>query len=245
MADLVTLVQHSYVEFLAHGRLPPTDTIKLLVSKMLGYGILVFSVLVKLPQVANVVRAQSADGLSAVSFELESWGLLVHTAYGYLKGLPFSTYGEASMLFAQNLLLLGLIYKYARLPASRRLAALVLAGGTIAAVVTGNVSMEIASAAYDLNNAILVCARLPQILKNFSNRSTGQLSIITYAANTLGCLARIFTTTQEGGGAAMLRSYAISLVLNSILVAQILVFGNKGVASDKVRLQQTQAKKAA
>eukprot|EP00879_Flechtneria_rotunda_P022383 GHRR01023618.1.p1 GENE.GHRR01023618.1~~GHRR01023618.1.p1 ORF type:complete len:213 (+),score=62.61 GHRR01023618.1:204-842(+) len=137
MADLVTLVQHSYVEFLAHGRLPPTDTIKLLVSKMLGYGILVFSVLVKLPQVANVVRAQSADGLSAVSFELESWGLLVHTAYGYLKGLPFSTYGEASMLFAQNLLLLGLIYKYARLPASRRLAALVLAGGTIAAVVTG------------------------------------------------------------------------------------------------------------
>lgn len=88
-------------------------------------------------QVANVLRAHSADGLSAVSCELETWGLLVHTAYGYLKGLAFSTYGEASILFAQNVLLLALIYKYNRMPLSRRLAAVILFGGAIAAVVTG------------------------------------------------------------------------------------------------------------
>lgn len=88
-------------------------------------------------QVANVVRARSADGLSAVSFELESWAMLVHTAYGYLKGLPFSTYGEATMLFAQNVLLLALIYKYARMPLLRQLGAITVAGGAVAAVVTG------------------------------------------------------------------------------------------------------------
>jgi mannose-P-dolichol utilization defect protein 1 len=207
----------------------------MLVSKLLSYGILAFSVLVKLPQVANVLRARSADGLSAVSFELESWGLLVHTAYGYLKGLPFSTYGEASILFAQNVLLLALVYNYGRFPASRRLAALIMAFGAIAAVLTGRVSMELITGAYDLNNLILMSARVPQIMKNFSNKSTGQLSVITYAANTLGCIARIFTTIQEGGGTAMLRSYCISLILNSILVAQILVFGNKGVAAKKAK----------
>ena len=35
-----------------------------------------------------------------------------------------------------------------------------------------------------------------QILKNFSARSTGQLSIVTYGINLFGCLARIFTTIQ-------------------------------------------------
>jgi drug/metabolite transporter (DMT)-like permease len=61
----------------------------------------------------------------------------VHTAYGYLKGLAFSTYGEASILFAQNVLLLALIYKYNRMPLSRRLAAVILLGGAIAAVLSG------------------------------------------------------------------------------------------------------------
>lgn len=88
-------------------------------------------------QVANVLKSRSADGLSAVSFELESWGLLVHTAYGYSKGLPFSTYGEASILFAQNILLLACIYKYGRFPASRWLAALVVAISAVTAVLSG------------------------------------------------------------------------------------------------------------
>jgi mannose-P-dolichol utilization defect protein 1 len=66
------------------------------------------------------------------------------------------------------------------------------------------------TAAYDANNLILMGARVPQILQNFQTKSTGQLSIITFAANTLGCVARLFTTMQEGGGSAMMRSYALS-----------------------------------
>lgn len=40
-------------------------------------------------------------------------------------------------------------------------------------------------------------------------KDTGQLSIVTYAANTLGCIARIFTSYQDGGGIAMIRSFLI------------------------------------
>ena len=40
-------------------------------------------------------------------------------------------------------------------------------------------------------------------------KSTGELSIITFAANFLGGLARIFTSLQEGGGASMARAYTI------------------------------------
>lgn len=88
-------------------------------------------------QVANVLRARSAEGLSALSFELESWGLLVHATYGYLRGLPFSAYGEAVMMLAQNMLLLALVYKYARMPASRALAAIVVGVSAVAGVFTG------------------------------------------------------------------------------------------------------------
>lgn len=88
-------------------------------------------------QIANVVRAQSAEGLAPASFELESWGLLVHAAYGTVNRLPFSSYGEAAILFCQNLLLLGLIYKYARLPAARVAGVLGLLFGLIGVLASG------------------------------------------------------------------------------------------------------------
>jgi mannose-P-dolichol utilization defect protein 1 len=83
------------------------------------------------------VRAQSAEGLSAASFELESWGLLVHASYGYVNRLPFSSYGEAAILLAQNLLLLALVYKYARVPMARSAAVFGVIFGALAVLASG------------------------------------------------------------------------------------------------------------
>lgn len=89
------------------------------------------------PQISNVLRAKSADGLSAASFELESWGLLVHAAYGFVNRLPFSSYGEAGILLAQNLLLLALVYRYARTPVARAGGVLGVFAAAIAALASG------------------------------------------------------------------------------------------------------------
>lgn len=51
--------------------------------------------MVKLPQVATVVKAQSAEGLSPLSFELETLGLMIAATYGVLHNLAFSAYGES------------------------------------------------------------------------------------------------------------------------------------------------------
>lgn len=43
---------------------------------------------------------------------------------------------------------------------------------------------------------------------------TGQLSTATAFANFAGCIARIFTSLQEGGGAAMVRGYVLGRILH-------------------------------
>jgi mannose-P-dolichol utilization defect protein 1 len=70
--------------------------------------------------------------------------------------------------------------------------------------------MPMIQTAYEANNLVLIGARVPQIVKAFRERSTGQLSIITFGMNLAGSVARIFTATQEGGGAAMVRAYILS-----------------------------------
>lgn len=40
-------------------------------------------------------------------------------------------------------------------------------------------------------------------------KDTGQLSLITAFMSTAGCLARIFTSIQEGAGLSMVRGFCI------------------------------------
>lgn len=136
---MLQLLEVAFVEVFVHGRLPPQDVLKALISKAshqwvtqpwrqgpdrampgcwaalaaprllnptqpwrlpapppqgLGYGILAGSTLVKVPQLLNVVRAHSAEGLNPSSFELETVALLIATTYGFLMRLPFSAFGE-------------------------------------------------------------------------------------------------------------------------------------------------------
>lgn len=97
----------------------------------LGFGILAFSCVVKVPQILAVRQSKSADGLAPVSFELEQIGLSIHTAYGWLLGLPFNTYGEAAIMVLQNTYLLAQIYFYSKAPFWR--SALLTSGLAIAA----------------------------------------------------------------------------------------------------------------
>lgn len=222
---LLRLLEKAFVEVFAHGRIPPKELTNALISKGLGYGILAGSTLVKVPQLLNVVRAKSADGLNPFSFELETIGLVIATTYGFLMRLPFSAFGEVVALLIQNNILLLMIYSYQRRSMVRTFTFAVLLISWAAAVLSGMVTREQMSALYDFNNFILVVARVPQILQNFSSQSTGQLSLITYALNWAGATARIFTGLQEGAGAAMVRGAAISAFLNFVVAAQIMIYG--------------------
>lgn len=64
-------------------------------SQGLGIGIVAGSFLVKLPQIANVVSAKSAQGLNPTSFEIETFCVTVAATYGFAHRLSFSAFGES------------------------------------------------------------------------------------------------------------------------------------------------------
>lgn len=65
-----------------------------------------------------------------------------------------------------------------------------------------------------------------QIVANFRNGHTGQLSFIMVLLLFLGAMARIFTTIQETGDKVMLLTFLVSTVLNGTLVFQVLFYWN-------------------
>lgn len=100
----------------------------------LGYAIIAGAAIVKVPQILTVLRSKSAEGLTFMSFELENIAFSIHMAYGFLMGLPFSAFGEAVLILAQNTFLLALIYYYAKASLTRVFAMIgaTAAGGAVA-----------------------------------------------------------------------------------------------------------------
>ena len=73
----------------------------------------------------------------------------------------------------------------------------------------------------------LLSGKMIQIITNFRNGHTGQLSAITSFLLSLGAIARIFTSIQETGDNIVILTYVCSSVVNTIIALQVLLYWNK------------------
>ena len=209
---------------LARGELPALGVLVSLASKWAGYGVVAGASVVKVPQILRIVRAGTAEGVSVVTCEVELVGYSVMAIYGLDRGLNFRAFGETVLLAAQCLGMVALVYAHSGAPAWRPALVLGALGAFAAAWAAGSVPGEAISGLVALNIPMMLSARAAQAWKNYRGKATGQLSLTTTAMNTLGTLARAFTSAVDGTGAAMLAANALSFTLNATLLAQILLY---------------------
>eukprot|EP00850_Spirogloea_muscicola_P004652 SM000020S06002 [mRNA] locus=s20:314658:316895:- [translate_table: standard] len=139
-------------------------------------------------QIYIILKNKSVQGLSAASFEMELVGFTIALSYCFFKKIPFSAYGELLPLLVQGLILVGLVYRF-----SPKLGPLTwLKAGVYCAaappLLSGNVSEKVIDTLFACQHAIFFLSRFPQIIENFRNKSTGQLSFATSFMNLAGCL---------------------------------------------------------
>jgi mannose-P-dolichol utilization defect protein 1 len=153
-----------------------TECLKLAVSKGLGIGIIGASSIVKVPQLLKLINSQSAEGLSFLSYLLESGAYLISLSYNVRHGFPFSTYGETALILIQNIAIASLVLKYS----GNSLGIAGWVGGLIAA---GSalfneqwVGDERLSLLQATAGVLGVASKVPQILTIWTEGGTGQLS---------------------------------------------------------------------
>ena len=162
----------------------PTDTpcLKLAVSKGLGIGIIGASSIVKIPQILKLVKSHSAEGISFLSYLLETASYLISLAYNVRQGFPFSTFGETALIAAQNVVIAVLVLQY---------------GGKSAAA--GAFVAGLAAAGYALFNGNVVDGKLLSYLQ----AGAGVLGVASKAP-------QIWTVWQQGG-TGQLSAFAVSV----------------------------------
>ncbi|BGP10468.1 hypothetical protein JCM10049v2_006356 [Rhodotorula toruloides] len=209
--------------------------LKLGLSKGLGLAMVAGGAILKLPQIITVVRSGSARGLSLSSYVLDTVATGITVAYNVRNGFPYSTWGEMAFLLAQNAVLIVLITSYSARPTLPRLAPLVVLFSTLAYALsnTSLVPSSTLSFLQTLTIPISLSSKVPQILSNFRNRSTGQLSAFLVFNSLAGCLARVFTTRTETSDPLLFWGFLLSALLNAVIAIQMLVYPSDARSASK------------
>ncbi|XP_059479887.1 mannose-P-dolichol utilization defect 1 protein homolog [Neocloeon triangulifer] len=238
---LLLLTPECYDEFFIKFNFLDVPCLKAALSKGLGLGIILGSMLVKVPQITKIFGGKSAEGISAISVFLELFAITANVAYSYTNKFPFSAWGEGLFLALQTSAVAAMVLLYGNQPRTGKKkeaggsavqACLFLAVYSVLFLVltTGITPPDVLWSMQAANVPIILVGKLIQAVANYKAGSTGQLSAVTVFMLFGGSLARIFTSYQETGDMTMIVTYCGASFANSIIAAQVLYYWPRGAA---------------
>lgn len=203
------------------------NCLKLAASKTLSLGIISGAMFVKLPQIFKVLLSRSTEGISFLTYTLETMATSINFAYNWRNGNPFTTYGETIFVTFQNIIIILLMGIYQGHSTQLIMFLVTFLVFMSCLLVPSYVGPSMLGYLQAMTIPLFILSRLPQILKAWLAGNTGQLSAITLSLVTAGSWARVFTTLQEvRGDQLLLIGFALGALLNSILMAQMLWYWN-------------------
>jgi len=211
-------------EKLYFGMLTRADLDKLLgmVSKLISYGIIALSFTLKLPEIKNVLKLRSVEGLNRNALYFEIISYLFTVTYNVRAGNPLTVFAETIVITIQNLALAVLFWKFSNYEMGNRIRDGVAYLGLLATLVF--LPSWVVPAYIQLSTAANIWARLNQIYANYRDGTTGVLSPITVTMQTAGTLARVFTCLQETTDFLLVGSFVVAFLLNLTILLQVLYY---------------------
>ncbi|KAK5814630.1 hypothetical protein F5H01DRAFT_309942 [Linnemannia elongata] len=209
--------------------------IKYAISKGLGFGIVAGGAIVKVPQIIKIVQARSAKGISFYAYMLETLACVISLAYNIRRNNPVSTYGETFFVTLQNLAILGLMLHYS----GKNTTAFMVLSSFLFFGNSALVSMDLLVLLQTATIPINLFSKVPQIVENYKNGSTGQLSAFTIFNYFAGSLARVYTTLTEVDDVVILAGFLLSTLFNCILALQMALYWNSTPAPSKVKSEKS------
>mmetsp|Transcript_4461 Transcript_4461/g.8569 ORF Transcript_4461/g.8569 Transcript_4461/m.8569 type:complete len:227 (-) Transcript_4461:19-699(-) len=194
--------------------------------KLLGTLIIVGSCLNKAPLFLNIINTKSVAGMSPQAVYSECIMYANAAFYSYLQGNPFTAYGETLLITIQTVIVILLMWKFKVEPQVTMNERMIVT--SICAVYISFVFCIPTDKLYlllSINVPVTVFSRGSQIYCYYKEKHTGTQSIITVLMNFTGSAIRVITTINlVGFDIPMLAGYGISLVLNSIMISQFVLY---------------------
>ncbi|CAI4225718.1 unnamed protein product [Auanema sp. JU1783] len=197
----------------------------MVLSRLLGLGIVAGSILLFVPQILKIHASKSAKGISLFSQLLALVGAFGTAAYSYSKGFVFSQWGDSFFVAIQLVIVIMQILYYSDASAYA-FSFLALSWALTVAVIGNYIPLNVLTGIQAAGIPIVFVSKTIQAYQNYKAQSTGQLSLISAFLQFAGTIARVFTSIQDTGDNLLIISYGSAAALNSLIFAQFFLYWN-------------------
>lgn len=198
------------------------ECLKIVMIKLLGYGIIIAGSIVKLPQVLKIFGGKSGVGISIFGVILELMAITFNGSYSFRNSFPISAWGECIALAVETALIVYLVLWYDG-HKGKALSFVMAYAGILYCL--NHPTLLSKDFIWYLQSSVVylaVSGKLLQAYKNFKAQHTGQLSAVSAWAIFAGSFARILTTIQETGDLLTTITFICSSCANAIIATQVL-----------------------
>ena len=219
-ATIYGIFRHDCYDSFTKLEFSDTSCVSFTFSKVVGFAIVLGAFILKVPQILKILSSGSVEGISALSYYVETINFLATAALSIHLGLDFWVYGETFVITVQNLIIILMIWSMdKKISIGEKILFVTITAGVVflmfeASLMTEDMWALVSSSSILLN----MSARVPQILQNFSAKSTGQNAFATFFLNWAGGIARTATVVLNSDDFMYTMQFVIALGLNTIII---------------------------
>jgi len=208
--------------------------VSLLISRIIGFGLIGFSSILKVPQILQILINKSGKGLSITSIFMEVVANVLSFAYHRQKKFPFATYGETLLILIQNLIISFFVTHYAENYSALSWFSFIIPNiSLLFGVEKAIVSDRLMNTLWAICLPLSLAYKVPQIVLTARAKCKGELSSLSCFLTLMGSCGRVFTTIREVKDWSVLLMYILNVLLNGTIWIQSLVLPKKRKSDDQ------------
>ncbi|GLH14551.1 hypothetical protein R5R35_008735 [Gryllus longicercus] len=200
-----------------------------LVSDVLSVITISLCLILKIPQIINLYKVKSAEGLNIYGLLLELSSYTIMTCYNYCNGYALLSYMEYPIILVQEIILIYLVLLYMNL-----LNAFSVGAFGIYLTITASFLLEIfpksiLSFLAPLCTPVSASSKIVQLLEILRSKNSSSVSVLTWFLSAFTNMTRIYTIYMDSADVTLLANFTISTFLStSIMLAAIYFKKEKG-----------------
>lgn len=201
------------------------ECISLFISKGIGFGLIAFSCILKVPQLIQIVLHKSGKGLSTSSLFMEICANVLAYAYHRQKGFPFSTFGETIIILIQNVLIAFFVTHFS--PKYNMFTwngFILVCSCLVFSVERDLISDDVMNWLWRICLPLSIAYKIPQIWHTYHAKCKGELSTLSCFLTLMGSCGRVFTTLRELHDWSVLSMYLLNVLLNGTILVESFIY---------------------
>ena len=213
------------------------DCAKHFLNKLIGFTIISLSLIVKFPQIVKIYQGKSGKGINLGSQATTAIGFSSQFSYSFLSNYPFGTYGDTVLSFVQTVVVvyLCLFYDGKRLQA---LIALIICFSGALIICSGFVPLYVLKNFNRMGFLMKFFGGSAQILTNYRNQSTGQLSFLSVFIGFCIATPKAITTLLLTKDLQLVAGASMSSCIQVTIMSQMYYYSRYKI--EKVETKKTE-----